>query len=74
MRRLDELVSKYKNTTGLDRNEGDELMHEIELLKIENEQLKEQWNIAYDYGVRVEVDWQTGFIHRHWLESESRSK
>ncbi|WAH38600.1 hypothetical protein [Alicyclobacillus dauci] len=34
----------------------------------EIEQLKEMWNIAYGYGVRVEVEAVTGEIWRHYIE------
>jgi len=52
---------------------GGELMNEYddmsrEELIAEIERLKEMWNIAYDYGVRVRMDLVTGYIIDHWLE------
>jgi hypothetical protein len=43
---------------------------EQELLDSKNqiELLNNLWNVAYDYGVRVEIDSVTGEIYRCWME------
>lgn len=43
------------------------MANEVERLRDENEYLGKLWNIAYDYGVRVEIDAVTGEIYSHEL-------